>query len=439
MALHEPPARGASPIERWTRPLVRFLRLEAAGGVLLLVCTAAALALANSPLAASFHHLWETPVRVGFGAIELGGPLEWWVNDGLMALFFFVVGLEIKRELVRGELRDPRKAALPAAAALGGMVVPATVYALLAGGGPARPGWGIPMATDIAFVVGFLALLGKRVPFGLKILLLSLAIVDDLGAVLVIAVFYTQGISGVALALAALGLGAVVVCNRAGVRRVPVYVVLGALVWLAVLKSGVHPTVAGVLLGFLTPSGPGLGDRALRGALSDALHHVRDGAGDHGRQEALERAARAASEGVSPLSRLEHALHPWVSFLIMPLFALANAGVAVDVSGLSNPVAVAVAAGLVLGKPVGILLFSAVAVGLGLGRLPGGVSWKVLFGGACLAGIGFTMSLFIAGLALEDDLLTAGKVGTLTGSLVSAVVGVLILLAVLGRGGRQQS
>ncbi len=387
--------RSATPFRRWLRPLARFLHTESAGGLVLLACTLLALVLANSPLAADFDHFWHTPLHLTVGTFVLGDDLHFWINDGLMTIFFFVVGLEIKRELVVGELRDPRKAALPVLAALGGMIVPALIYLLIERVGPGHAGWGVPMATDIAFAVGFLALLGRRVPLGLRILLLSLAIADDLGAVLVIAVVYTERLSLLALGLGLVGFGAIYLCNRVGVRRLPVYAVLGGLVWLAFLESGVHPTVAGVLLGLMTPVRPRPG------------------------------------VVVSPLERLETGLHPWVAFAIMPFFALANAGVAINLGSLENPVAQAVATGLVLGKPIGIVAFSWLAVRFGLARLPVGADWRMLVGVGCLGGIGFTMSLFIANLALRDKLLDAGKVGTLAGSAISAVAGLSLLLCFL--------
>jgi NhaA family Na+:H+ antiporter len=425
-----------TPVSRWSRPFVRFLHVEAASGVILLICTVIALALANSEWADAFATFWQTRLRIGVGAWELDESLLHWVNDGLMAVFFFVVGLEIKREIVAGELRDPKKAALPVMAALGGMIAPAAIYGLSRGGQPGQAGWGIPMATDIAFVVGFLALLGPRVPFGLKILLLALAIADDIGAVLVIAIFYSSNISLAALGLAALGFGVIVLLHRVGVRRVASYVAVGVCIWLAFLKSGVHPTVAGVLLGLLTPASAWIGGPALAEVLGDALHRFRgdpDGQIEHHHKPTLGQLETAAREAVSPLERLEAALHPWVAFGIMPIFALANAGVAVAPAALGHPVALAVAAGLVLGKPIGIVLFSWLAVRAGLARLPSGVNWPAMLGAGCLAGIGFTMSLFIAGLALEGELLDAGKIGTLTGSTLSAVLGSALLLASLPR------
>jgi NhaA family Na+:H+ antiporter len=415
---------------------VRFLEVEAAGGFVLMLCTGVALVLTNSQWAAEFARFWKTPCTLSVGGLVLSDTLGHWVNDGLMAVFFFVVGLEIKRELVAGELRDPRKAALPIVAALGGMVMPAALYLLVAQ--PAeRPGWGVPMATDIAFVVGILALLGRRVPNGLKILLLSLAIVDDIGAVLVIAVFYTAQLQLGFLGLAAAGFAVVVLLNLIGVRRIPVYFVIGIGIWLAFLKSGVHPTVAGVLLGLLTPASAWVGDRALLDVLGEGLRRLRDGpgGGDADRTRDLGRLQFTVRESVSPLERLERGLHPWVAFIIMPVFALANAGVVLRPAGLGSTAAVAVIVGLVLGKPLGIVLFSWAAVRVGLARLPGGVNWKVMVGVGCVAGIGFTMSLFIAGLAFDNapGLLDSAKIGVLAGSAVSAVVGCTLLLLTLRR------
>jgi len=423
-------------IERLAQPLTRFLHVEAAGGIVLLACTLLALVLANSPWSGPFADFWRTRVGFTVGGFALYKPLLLWINDGLMTIFFFLVGLEIKREFVFGELRDPRKAALPAAAALGGMIVPAAIYLALQGGQPGERGWGIPMATDIAFVVGFLALLGSRAPLGLKILLLTLAIVDDIGAVLVIAVAYTADLAPVFLVPAAVGFGLIYLCNWVGLRPVPVYLVLGAGIWLAFLKSGIHPTVAGVLLGLLTPAYPWFTERSLVNVAEGVARRLRrDQESDEEmthHEEAVELLTTTARETVSPLDRLETALHPWVAFGIMPLFALANAGVGIELAALGSPVAVAVAAGLVVGKPLGILAFSWAAVRLGLARLPTGVNWKVLFGAGCLAGIGFTMSLFIAGLALDGDLLDAGKVGILAGSVVSAALGTTLLVRFSG-------
>jgi NhaA family Na+:H+ antiporter len=428
------------PIRRLTRPVARFLRIESASGVVLLTCTVVALALANSSLAGAYAKFWHTPVSVTLGPYAIGGDLgHFVVNDVLMTAFFFVVGLEIKRELVAGELRDARKAALPVAAALGGMIVPAAIYMALQAkqfGAPPFRGWGVPMATDIAFVVGIMALFGPRLPFGLKIMLLSLAIADDIGAVVVIAAFYSTGLNWTMLALAAAGFALVYALNRAGVRAITIYVFAGAGIWLAVYKSGVHPTVAGVMLGLLTPPREWVHREALRLSLVDLVARIEDTNSDPDASE-LQMMAFAAKESVSPLERLETGLHPWVGFVIMPLFALANAGVQIDTSAITESVSVATALALFLGKPVGIVLFSALAVRLGVAELPQGVTWPMLLGGGFLAGIGFTMSLFVAGLAFPEAehprLLTDAKLGILLGSLCSAVAGAALLLVTLRR------
>jgi len=413
----------ATAVGRLVDPIVRFLHVESSGGLVLLACTVAALLLANSPLATAYESLRHTVVGVAAGDLSLHLPLVEWINDGLMTLLFFVVGLEIKREVVSGELSDPRKALLPVVAAVGGMVVPAALYALCLWDGPGLHGWGVPMATDIAFVVGFLTLLGPRVPNGLKVLLLTLAIADDVGAVLVIAVAYSEGIHLLPLALAAAGLALVPLLLWLGLRSLPVYAVLAAAVWLGFHAAHVHPTVAGVLLGLLTPARPHVGRRVPLDVVGDLYARLRG----------IQRGTPPASpEAVSPAERLEAALHPWVAFVVMPVFALANAGVEVELSTLGTPIALAVAAGLVLGKPLGIVLFAWASVRAGVARLPERMNWKVMVGAGCLGGIGFTMSLFIAGLAFKERaLLDEAKVGILTGSALSAALGCLLLLAFL--------
>jgi NhaA family Na+:H+ antiporter len=367
-------------------------------------------------------------VQVSFGDLELRHSLRHWINDGVMAVFFFVIGLEVKRELVLGELRELRQAVLPLAAALGGMIVPAGVYLALQAGQPGQDGWGIPMATDIAFVVGCLALLGPRVPHAFRVLLLSVAIADDIGAILVIALGYTESIQLGALALGAVTIAAILVLQRLGVRAIGLYVVAGLLVWLEFHESGVHATIAGVILGLLTPAQPYLSKslfaRMLR-RTDDVLHGDWRALPD--RAEHVRSFKRASRELVSPLEYLEHVLHPWVGFVIMPLFALANAGVAISLSDFGDPVAIAIAAGLVVGKPVGIVAFSFIAVRTGLAALPRGIGWGVLFGGGILTGIGFTMALFVAGLALDGPMLDAAKVGILGASVLAAVLGMALL------------
>jgi NhaA family Na+:H+ antiporter len=410
--------------------LGRFLHVAAAGGFVLLLATAVALALANSPWSEQYLGLWKTEVGFRLGSFEMFHSLKHWISDGLMAIFFFVVGLEVKRELVLGELNELRRAVLPIAAAVGGMVVPAGIYIALQAGEPGQRGWGIPMATDIAFVVGCMAVLGPRIPRILRILLLSLAIVDDIGAILVIAIGYTEEIHTTALLLAFLGIGVVFVLGRLGVRSFTVYIVLGTLVWLGFHESGVHATIAGVILGLMTPARSYV-STGLFGEMLQKAHEVVHG--EHwqnakhrgGKIRNLQRATR---ETIPPLEFLEDTLHPWTSFLIMPLFALCNAGVAIEFSDFANPVAMAIMAGLVIGKPVGIVILTWLAVKMFTKKLPEGLNWGAITGGGFLAGIGFTMALFVAGLALEGELLEAAKVGIIGGSAVAAVIGVILLL-----------
>ena len=435
------PTAPRRPIDRVLAPFEEFTALEASGGILLLAAAALALVWANSPWSASYFALWETEIRVGAGGFELAKPLHLWINDGLMAVFFFVVGLEIKRELLVGELASPGKAALPIAAAFGGMVVPAGIFALFNAGGDAAAGWGIPMATDIAFVLGIVALLGSKVPPALKIFLTALAIVDDLGAVLVIALFYTEKISWIALGLAAGLLIFLALANRLGVRSVLVYGIVGAAVWVLVLKSGVHATVAGVLLALTIPvrtripvedflaRGRGLLDRLEESVRGQPMV-------SHDRLAAVIALEDACEKVESPLHRLEHGLHGWVSYLIMPVFALANAGVVLGggLSGLLAPAGLGVLLGLVLGKQIGVACFSWLAVKSGLATLPGGVTWRHVYGGAWLAGIGFTMSLFIANLAFGSGaLLDGSKLAILSASVIAALGGWLVLRGA-GRG-----
>lgn len=426
------PALPKAPIQRIARPIERFLHVEAAGGVVLLICTIIALALANSPAAEAFEAIWKTKAGFSLGDFKIEHSLHHWINDGLMGIFFFVVGLEVKRELVLGELRDARRAALPIAAAIGGMVAPAGMYLMLQGSGPARDGWGIPMATDIAFVVGLMAVLGKRVPNSLRALLLSLAIADDIGAILVIAVGYTESINLAALAMGIAGLVLVIVLAQLGVRSILVYIIVGGFVWFDFHESGIHATIAGVLLGLLTPTTRWVSLNRAAKAIEKTTNIVQgEGLESSRAQEAVKTVARAMKETLSPVERLEKSLHPWSSFLIMPIFALANAGVAIDLEDLADPVGLAIAAALLLGKPIGIVFFSWLAVKAGIAALPEGISWSVLTAGGFLAGIGFTMALFIAGLALQGDLLETAKVGILVGSLLAGIIGFVMLRVLL--------
>jgi NhaA family Na+:H+ antiporter len=423
----------AAPIDRIIQPFTRFLHVQAAGGIVLLLATIAALVLANSPWSDGFLKFWKTPVGFTIGGFEMNYYLQHWINDGLMVLFFFVVGLEVKRELVLGELREMRRAALPIAAAIGGMVVPAGIYLALQYGKAGERGWGIPMATDIAFVVGCMAVLGSRFPHGLRIMLLSLAIADDIGAIVVIALGYTEGLNWWALAGAGVGLIFVWVLARLGVRSFLTYLVLGLFVWLGFHESGIHATIAGVILGLMTPAR----NYVTPATLQSVLNHANDilAMGDFDphthRLDPIRQVRRASREIVSPLVYLEHTLNPWVAFLILPLFALANAGVRVQPSDLTSPIAIAVLLGLLIGKPVGILVASWLAVRLRIASLPDGVNWVMLVGGGLLCGIGFTMALFVASLALEGSLLDQAKIGVLAGSITSAVLGMTMLSVLL--------
>ncbi len=412
------------------RPISRFLHVEASSGILLLVAAVVALVWANSPWSASYRDLWTTELTIGVGGLDLTEDLRHWVNDGLMTLFFFVIGLEIKQELTNGQLTSAKEAAIPAAGALGGMAVPALLYLALTLGGDGAAGWGIPMATDVAFALGVLALLARFVPAELKVLLLGLAIVDDVGAIVVIALFYSDGLAGSWLAAAAAGLLVVVLLRQVGVRFLPVYVVLGAGIWLATFESGVHATLAGVALGLLTPARPFLPD-VDADRVADELSADR-----HVTAAEVRDISFRIRESIPMTERLQDLLHPWTSYLVVPVFALANAGVVVSGNTLANaassPVTLGVVLGLVVGKVVGVAGAIALATRLGIARLPGSVTNRHILGMAALAGIGFTVSIFITGLAFEDPLLTdQAKIGVLAASAIAAAVGALILT--LGR------
>jgi NhaA family Na+:H+ antiporter len=442
MAIARSDNTACRPIERLVRPFQAFAARESSGGILLLLATLVALVWANSPWAHHYTALWHTPLTVGLGRFNLSHELHFWVNDALMAAFFFVVGLEIKRELLAGELASPRQAALPILAALGGVLVPALLYTLLNANGPGARGWGIPMATDIAFAIGVMALLGDRVPLGLRVFLTALAIVDDIAAVLVIAVFYTANLAWGALAAAAFCLLLALAANRLGVRHPLPYALIGAVLWMTVLQSGIHATIAGVLLAFMIPSRTAINQREFLGHGRAVLDHFEratekepfDILSDIEQQTAVEALEDACEKVQPPLHRLEYALHPWVTFLIMPLFALANAGVsfAGDLGkAVAQPIALGVVLGLVLGKPIGVTLASWLAVRLGLASLPENVSWKHIHGAGWLAGIGFTMSLFMVGLSFTDDAqVTAAKLGILIASLCAGIVGSVILVRI---------
>jgi NhaA family Na+:H+ antiporter len=432
------------PFLRWSRlarrPLDEFLRIQAASGIVLLAAAAAALWAANSSWAERYQALWQTVLSLRVGDFVFERTLLWFVNDVWMVVFFFLVGLEIKRELHHGELSEGRRAALPAAAALGGMLAPAAVYLLLAQGQPSlSSGWGIPTATDIAFAVGVLTLLGPRVPPALRVLLLALAVIDDLGAVIVIALFYSHGFSPSGLAVAALGLAVVVFLQKLGVRRKLLYVVPGVVVWAGVYRAGIHPTLAGVVMGLMTPVRAWLGlegfVRDAQGALS-ALTTVTPG-NDEKVQETLHVIDLARREALSPAEALIAALSPWVAFVVMPVFAFANAGVSLDGlphpwSGESAVVAVAVGLGLFLGKPLGVIGTTLLLTRVGVVTLPRGLSARHVVVLGVVAGIGFTMALFVAQLAFPttapapDALLASAKLGVLAGSLGASLAGLAL-------------
>lgn len=424
-------------------PFEKFLRQTTAGGIVLMGMTLLTLIVASSPWGNAYRHLWETPVRIGIGLHTMEMSVHAWVNEGLMTLFFLLVGLELKREIMIGELASLRNATLPVAGALGGMLAPAVIYFLFNPSGPASAGWGIPMATDIAFSVGILVLLAWRIPRGLIIFLTALAIADDLGAVLVIALFYTQTINMALLAVAATVLAMLIICNRGGIRHTLPYAILGIFLWLALLKSGIHATLAGVLLAFTIPSHPICTPHQFNKQLDEmrnAFHAIVVNPEESYAPPSIIRMnsiadgmEKSSSAAQSPLQRMEHRLAPWVTFGVIPLFAMANTGL--DLSAMSfrnviiQPVTAGVVLGLVLGKFFGITSFAWLAVKLGLARLPGGVQWRHILGAAWLGGIGFTMSLFIGQLAFADkpSLFEEARIGIIMASMISAVIGLIWL------------
>lgn len=423
-------------VERLTRPFAWFLRIQAAGGAVLLLFVVAALLLSNSPWHPLLERIWETPIGLQLGSLEFARSLREWINDGLMTLFFFLVALELKRELVLGELNNPRVAALSIAGALGGMLVPAALYLMLQSGQPGQHGWGTVMATDTAFVIGCLTLLGSRIPQALRVFMLSLAIVDDLGAILVVAIGYSSQVDWGALGLGVLGVAIVRAMASVGVRSIAIFFLVGAFIWLAVDASGIHATITGVILGLMTPARRWVSDERLYRILDQVVAHP---AGNHGSgatrdRQTLQMAEIAARESLSPVERLESVLHPWVAFVIMPLFAFANSGLPLSLDELGTSVTVAVFVGFALGKPIGVLTFSWLAVRSGIAIRPAELSWRLLAGGGLLAGIGFTMALFIANLAFSESLIDSAKLGIFLASVFSAAAGLALLLSLPAHG-----
>ncbi|ACF45204.1 MAG: Na+/H+ antiporter NhaA [Prosthecochloris sp.] len=417
-------------LDRLAKPFTHFLHIEAAGGAILLLFTVAALVLSNSPWAHMFEQAWKTKIGLQLDSLEYARSLREWINDGLMTLFFFLVALELKRELVLGELNKPRMAMLSISAALGGMIFPAAIYLTLQSGQPGEHGWGTVMATDTAFVIGCMALLGSRIPQSLRVFMLSLAIVDDIGSILVVAIGYSSNISWGALAVAALGVVIVRAIAMLGFRSFPPYILIGGMIWLAIDTSGIHATITGVILGLMTPARRWVSADRLYAILDQVVAHPHGGArgsADTKDRQTLQVAEIAARETLSPVERLEIALHPWIGFCIMPLFAFANAGLPLSLSDLGNSVSIAVFAGFVLGKPLGILSFSWLAVRTHIAMRPPELSWRLIAGGSLLGGIGFTMALFIANIAFDNSVITSAKLGIFLASIFSATAGLSML------------
>jgi Na+:H+ antiporter, NhaA family len=442
-------ARSSYSARRLLLPVQKFIHTEVNGGLVLLAAAMVAVVWANSRWAGSYEALWNTEVSLGVGRFLLAHSLRDWVNDGLMVIFFFVVGLELKREIVRGELSDWHRASLPVAAAVGGMVIPACIYIAFNYPEPTVRGWGIPMATDIAFALGVLALLGDRIPTSLRVFLLALATVDDIGAILVIAIFYSGNLAVTALIVALITIAAIAVMQRLGVRNLLYYLPVAALFWFAVLQSGVHATVAGVVLGFITPTTPYLAKANFSATVSDLISEFNQafaaGEGDGG-ETVLGELEELTASTEAPGDRLIRLLHPWSSFLILPLFALANTGVVLSIhslhEALTGPVSISrgIIVGLVVGKVVGILSFAFIAVRLGLARLMDGMRWLHVFGIGVLGGIGFTVSLFIADLAFTDPIaVTRAKLGVIIASLIAALSAYVVLGSFTARCGRRRA
>ena len=421
-------------------PVQRFIHTEEVGALILLAAAAAALIWVNSPWSDSYDSFWHTKLLLETPIITISEDLKHLVNDGLMAIFFFVVGLEIKRELLHGELSGVRRASLPIMAAAGGMATPALIYFALNSSGDGTVGWGIPMATDIAFALGVLALLGKRIPSELRVFLLGLAVVDDLGAITVIAVFYTDSIHWESLGMAMALLAVMAVCLRVGIRSLLLYISLGFLVWYLFLESGVHATIAGVLLAALVPAGSRL-SRSDYAASMENLSHDYALAVENGDEEhveiVLEETERLTQSMESPMERFETKVHPWVSLAILPLFALANAGITITSDTLSaafeSSITIGIVLGLLVGNSLGILSVTWVAVRVGIGQLPPNVTWPHILGAAFLAGIGFTVAIFISGIAFDDPaLVTQAKMGIFGASVAAAIIGYSLLRFVGG-------
>ncbi|WP_244950720.1 Na+/H+ antiporter NhaA [Pedobacter suwonensis] len=424
-------------IEKIMAPVSRFIHLEYTSGIVLLISVVIAIAWANSSFHDFYEHLWHINFSVGFDKFLLSQPLHIWINDGLMAIFFFVIGLELKREFMEGELSSLQKASLPMTAALGGMLVPAAIYFFINRGTNASHGWGIPMATDIAFALALLSMASRHIPVSVKVFLSALAVADDLGAVLVIAFFYTKEINFMPLAVAGGFLVLLMIGNKVGIRSAMFYLLLGICVWIGFLLSGVHATIAGVLVAFTIPAVTRIDEQIYSSNLRKLSYDFEADIPERGslitplQNKTIQKVKTLSMAAETPLQTIEHALHPWVAFGIMPLFALANAGIVITADffdSIINPVSVGVAGGLIIGKFTGILLFCWIMVKFRISKLPEGANWKHIAGVALLAGIGFTMSLFISGLAFDNPLfIDQAKYGILVASIVAGLLGTIVL------------
>jgi NhaA family Na+:H+ antiporter len=426
-----------SPIDQLIEPVNKFIHQEYTSGIVLLISVLAAIVWVNSPLRESYHHFWDITFSVGVGSAVLSHPLHIWINDGLMAIFFFVIGLELKREFMEGELSSVKKAALPMMAALGGMLVPALIYFFINKGTEASHGWGIPMATDIAFALALLSIAGKHIPSSIKVFLSALAVADDLGAVLVIAFFYTTGISFLPLIIGLGFLMVLVVANVMGVRSGTFYLIVGFAVWVGFLLSGVHATIAGVLVAFTIPARTKIDEKEYARCVKHYIKEFEQEIPNMGalttpnQHHTIEEIKKISQDAETPLQKIEYALHPYVAFVIMPLFALANSGIMIGAdifSAIINPVSLGVTAGLLLGKFTGVLLFTFIMVKTKLAELPQKATWGHITGVSVLAGIGFTMSLFISALAFHDpQMIDQAKYGILLASVLAGTLGLFIL------------
>lgn len=416
-------------VHQLTIPLNRFIRMEAFAAIFLLVFSIAAMILSNSAWSESFLAIWKLPIGIHVGSFNVSYPARYWINEGLMTFFFFLIALELKRELIFGELRNFRIAVLSVVAAFGGMLIPIIIYLIILSGEQGQNGWGTVMSTDTAFLVGCLALLGKRISHSLRLFMLSIAIVDDIGAIIMVAIISTQSVNWLFLGLSLIGFITIYLIGKLGIRNLAVYFFVGVLIWFAINASGFQATITGVILGLMTPTTTWVSDQRLHAILERVVAYPKGDhwSGDTEDRKALRMAETAAREAISPLERLEMMLHPWIGCFIMPLFALANAGITIKFSDFKSWITAATFLGLAFGKPIGILSFSWLAISTGIAKRPQELSWRLMIGGSVLAGIGFTMSLFIAELSFNPELINHAKVGIFLASIFCALIGIFLL------------